>query len=58
MIDYKEIRDIIEKEIMGIRKSMVEHPDRLSEYGVTYWKGNVAALEWVLTTIAEKEAAP
>lgn len=53
-----EIRDLIKKEIIGIRKTMLEHPERLSEYGIAYWKGNIAALEWVLTTIAEKEATP
>ncbi|GAF93995.1 unnamed protein product [marine sediment metagenome] len=54
---HEKIKDIIEKEIKGIRKTMFEHPERLSEYGIAYWKGNIAALEWVLTTIAAKEAA-
>ena len=53
---YEEIRDIIEQEMMAVRKSLVEHPERLSEYGVSYWEGNVAALNWVLTEMATKEA--
>ena len=53
MGEYEKIRDIIEKEIRGIQRSMLEHPERLSDYGVTYWKGNVAALNWALKELAD-----
>lgn len=52
-----ELRDIIEREIMAIRKSVTEKPQMLSEYGKAYWDGNIEGLKWVLTKIGELRAS-
>ena len=53
MGEYEKIRDAIEKESTSIQARLTERPQMFSEYGLAYWKGNVEALKWALTKIAD-----
>ena len=53
MAEYEKMRDAIERESTSIKKRLEERPKMFSEYGKAYWKGNVEALDWALTKIAE-----
>lgn len=53
MGEYEKIRDAIEKESMAIQDRLTERPQMFSEYGLVYWKGNVEALKWALTKMAD-----
>ena len=47
------LKTLIEKEIAGIKKSILGKPEATSPYGKAYWTGNTDALKWVLKKIED-----
>ena len=52
MTEYEDMRNAIEKESMAIQERLTDRPQIFSEQGLAYWKGNVEALKWALTIMA------